>query len=207
VVHMQAKEKGMGVSSFLKEDYGRLTGSGRKVGLLKIYFHTFRNTTFGTIFIYRVLSNSLNNKIKFHLLKLIMRFIVPHRKDIELNVQAQIGEGLVIYHGSGLVVGSGVSAGKNLTLEHGVTLGNRIGSSTNNAMSWPVLGDNCFIGCGAALLGPVRIGNNVKVGANAVVICDVPDDCTAVGVPARILCAKKAESADTWKICSYAKSY
>jgi serine O-acetyltransferase len=112
---------------------------------------------------------------------------VPHRNDIELNVQANIGEGLVVYHGSGLVVGSGIKAGKNLTLEHGVTLGNRIGSSIDEAFSWPVLGDNCFIGCGSAVLGPVRLGDNAKVGANAVVLCDVPENCSAVGVPAKIL--------------------
>jgi serine O-acetyltransferase len=118
--------------------------------------------------------------------------LVPHRKDIELNSSAKIGEGLVIYHGSGLVVGSGIRAGKHLTLEHGVTLGNRIGSSIEGAFSWPVIGDDCFIGCGAAVLGPVRLGDGVKVGANAVVLSDVPVNCTAVGVPARIIGQKTA---------------
>jgi serine O-acetyltransferase len=181
------KEINAGALWLLQKDYARLTGSGGKAGLLKIYLHTLRNNTFGTVFIYRVLSNSLNNKIKFHFLRFMMSVFVPFRKDIELNVQAKIGEGLVVYHGSGLVVGSGIKAGKNLTLEHGVTLGNRIGSSIDEALSWPILGDNCFIGCGAKVLGPVRLGNNIKIGANAVVLCDVPDNCSAIGVPAKIL--------------------
>jgi serine O-acetyltransferase len=180
-----------GLLQLLQKDYARLTGSDADAGWFKIYQHTLRNSTFGTVFVYRVLSNSLGRRLRFHLLRLLMLFVVPQRKDIELNPLAQIGEGLVVYHGSGLVVGSGIKAGKNLTLEHGVTLGNRIGSSIDEAFSWPVLGDNCFIGCGAAVLGPVRIGNNAKVGANAVVLCDVPDNCSAVGIPAKLLNQKK----------------
>ena len=184
---MESHNKSIGAVGFLQKDFARLTEINETVGLLKIYLYTLRNSTFGTVFIYRFLSCSLGNKLKFHLLRLVLNMLVPHRKDIELNVQAKIGEGLVVYHGSGLVVGSGIKAGKNLTLEHGVTLGNRIGSSIDEAFSWPILGDNCFIGCGSAVLGPVRLGDNAKVGANAVVLCDVPENCSAVGVPAKIL--------------------
>ncbi|TWJ17315.1 serine O-acetyltransferase [Geobacter argillaceus] len=187
---MEANERSVDVVGLLQKDYARLTESSETSSLFKIYLYTLRNSTFGTVFIYRFLSCSLGNKPKFHLLRLVLSMLVPHRKDIELNVQARIGEGLVVYHGSGLVVGSGIKAGKNLTLEHGVTLGNRIGSSIDEAFSWPVLGDNCFIGCGAAVLGPVRLGSNAKVGANAVVLCDVPENCSAVGIPAKILYPK-----------------
>jgi serine O-acetyltransferase len=171
----------------LQRDYARLTGSDDDAGWLEILLHTFRDSTFGSVFIYRALSGSRSSRLKFHALRLLLGALVPHRKDIELAASADIGEGLIVYHGSGLVVGSGIKAGKNLTLEHGVTLGNRIGSRIDGAFSWPVLGDNCFIGCGAAVLGPVRLGDNARVGANAVVLCDVPDNCSAVGVPARVL--------------------
>jgi len=184
---MGSSGEGPGVLQLLQKDYARMTNTIDDAGWFKIYLQTLRNSTFGTVFVYRVLSKSLGRRLRFHLLRLLMILFVPQRKDIELNPLAQIGEGLIVYHGSGLVVGSGIKAGKNLTLEHGVTLGNRIGSSIDEAFSWPVLGDNCFIGCGAAVLGPVRIGNNAKVGANAVVLCDVPDNCSAVGIPAKIL--------------------
>ena len=187
---METNIRCFGAVDLLQKDYARLTGSSGAASLFKMYLHTLRNSTFGSVFIYRFLSCSLKSKLRFRFLRLMLGVVVPHRKDIELNVQASIGEGLVVYHGSGLVVGSGIKAGKNLTLEHGVTLGNRIGSSIDEAFSWPILGDNCFIGCGAAVLGPVRLGNNAKVGANAVVLCDVPENCSAVGVPAKILVKK-----------------
>ncbi len=173
----------------IQQDYGRLT-NGQEARWLNIYLMTWKNPVFGSIVIYRVLSNSLGRKICYHLLWILLSLLVPHRNDMELNSSAKIGGGLVIYHGSGLVVGSGIKAGKNLTLEHGVTLGNRIGSSTESPFSSPVIGDDCFIGCGAAVLGPVRLGDGAKVGANAVVLSDVPANCTAVGVPAKILSQK-----------------
>jgi serine O-acetyltransferase len=171
----------------LRRDYGRLTGSRDDVGWLRLYLETLRNSAFGAVLVFRVLSSVVGSRVRFHGLRLLMNLLVPRRRDIEISPLAVIGEGLVIFHGSGLVIGSGVKAGKNLSLEHGVTLGNRIGASTGEALSWPVLGDGCFVGCGAAVLGPVRLGNNARVGANAVVLCDVPDDCTAVGVPARVV--------------------
>jgi len=92
---------------------------------------------------------------------------------------AQLGPGLVIFHSNGITINSQVRAGKNLTLQHEVTLGYADGS--------PVLGDNVFVGAGAKVIGPVRIGNDVRIGANAVVTRDLPDGATAVGVPARVV--------------------
>ncbi|MCC2668575.1 MAG: Serine acetyltransferase [Armatimonadetes bacterium] len=93
---------------------------------------------------------------------------------------ADLGPGLVILHSFGIVINSEVRAGRNLVLEHGVTIGAEKGRS-------PVLGDNVFIGAGAKIIGPVRIGSDVKIGANAVVTRDLPDGATAVGVPARVI--------------------
>jgi serine O-acetyltransferase len=170
----------------LGADYRRLTGASA-TGWWALYAHTFRDRAYATVFAYRVLSGSLHNKVRFHALRLLMAVLVPSRKDMDIDVRARIGPGLVVYHGSGLVVGSGITAGANLTLEHGVTLGNRIGSSVEGAMGWPTLGNDCFVGCGAAVLGPIRLGDGVRVGANAVVLTSVPDGCTAVGVPARTI--------------------
>jgi len=93
---------------------------------------------------------------------------------------ADLGPGLVILHSLGIVINSEVRAGRNLVLEHGVTIGAEKGRS-------PVLGDNVFIGAGAKIIGPVRVGSDVKIGANAVVTRDLPDGATAVGIPARII--------------------
>lgn len=93
---------------------------------------------------------------------------------------ADFGPGLVILHSYGIVINSEVRAGRNLVLEHGVTIGAEKGRS-------PVLGDNVFVGAGAKIIGDVRIGSDVKIGANAVVTRDLPDGATAVGVPARVV--------------------
>jgi serine O-acetyltransferase len=93
---------------------------------------------------------------------------------------AEFGPGFVILHSIGVVVNSSVRAGKNVVIEHGVTIGDAKGQS-------PVLGDDVYIGAGAKVLGPVRVGSRVKIGANAVVTKDVPDGATVVGIPARIV--------------------
>jgi serine O-acetyltransferase len=93
---------------------------------------------------------------------------------------AQVGPGFIILHTFGIVIHSGVRAGRNLVLHQGVT----IGAEKNLS---PVLGDNVFIGAGAKVIGGVRIGSDVKIGANAVVTKDLPDGATAVGIPARVV--------------------
>ena len=92
---------------------------------------------------------------------------------------AQFGEGFVLIHSYGVVINSSVRGGKNVKLEHLVT----IGAERNTS---PLLGNNIFVGAGAKIVGAVRIGDNTRIGANAVVVDDVPDGATAVGVPARV---------------------
>ena len=93
---------------------------------------------------------------------------------------AEFGEGFVLLHTVGTVINSEATAGKNLVLEHGVTIGAEKGRS-------PSLGDNVFVGAGAKIIGAVKIGSDVKIGANAVVVTDLPDGATAVGVPAKVI--------------------
>nr|UXE44294.1 hypothetical protein Hi04_10k_c1889_00015 [uncultured bacterium] len=93
---------------------------------------------------------------------------------------ADIGPGFVILQNFSIVINSSVRAGRNLVIAHEVTIGADNGES-------PVLGDNVFIGAGAKVLGGIRIGSDVKVGANSLVVRDLPDGATAVGVPARIV--------------------
>jgi serine O-acetyltransferase len=93
---------------------------------------------------------------------------------------ADMGPGFVIVHSVGVVINSQVRAGRNLVIHHGVTLGEERRKS-------PILGDNVYIGAGAKVIGGIRVGSDVRIGANAVVIKDVPDGATVVGIPARIV--------------------
>ncbi len=93
---------------------------------------------------------------------------------------AEFGPGLIILHSVGLVVNKSVRGGANVILEGSVTIGAEKDRS-------PVLGDNVFVGSGARVIGGVSIGSDVRIGANAVVVHDVPDGATAVGVPARVV--------------------
>jgi serine O-acetyltransferase len=93
---------------------------------------------------------------------------------------ADLGPGFVILHSIGVVINTNVRAGRDLVLYHGVTLGAEHGRA-------PVLGDNVYIGAGAKIIGGVRIGSNVRIGANAVVTKDLPDNATAIGIPARVI--------------------
>jgi len=101
---------------------------------------------------------------------------------IEIHPGAQIGSGLFIDHGMGIVVGETAVIGNNCTIYHGVTLG---GTGHGKGKRHPTIGDNVLIGAGAKLLGPFCVGDNVMVGANAVVLSEVPDSATVVGVPAK----------------------
>jgi serine O-acetyltransferase len=101
---------------------------------------------------------------------------------IELPCEAQVGHNFVIDHFGGIIVSGYAVFGDNCRIRHGVC----VGLAREAEPAAPVIGDNVDIGTGAKLLGPIRIGNNVSIGANAVVICDVPDYCIAVGVPALI---------------------
>lgn len=97
----------------------------------------------------------------------------------------QIGPGLLMEHPSGVVIGKGSVIGSNCTLLQQVTLGERLGKGDGRSQ-YPVLGDGAFIGAGAKVLGPVTIGRGSIVGANSVVLVDVPDGRVAVGIPAKI---------------------
>lgn len=103
---------------------------------------------------------------------------------IEIHPAAKIGKGLFIDHGTGVVIGQTAEIGDNCTLYQGVTLG---GTGKEKGKRHPTLGNNVLVGCGAKILGPFRIGDNVKIAANSVVLHEIPDNCTAVGTPARIV--------------------
>lgn len=103
---------------------------------------------------------------------------------IEIHPGATIGSGLFIDHGMGVVIGETAEIGDNCTLYQGVTLG---GTGKDSGKRHPTLGDNVLVGAGARVLGPVNIGSGSKIASGAVVLKDVPENSTAVGIPAKVV--------------------
>ncbi len=103
---------------------------------------------------------------------------------VEIHPGAVIGRRFFIDHGMGVVIGETAEIGNDVTLYHGVTLG---GTTWNKGKRHPTLGNGVVVGAGAKVLGPINLGDNSRVGSNAVVTKDVPDEATAVGIPGRII--------------------
>jgi serine O-acetyltransferase len=110
---------------------------------------------------------------------------------IEIHPGATIGRRFFIDHGMGVVIGETAEIGDDVTLYHGVTLG---GTTWNKGKRHPTLGKGVVVGTGAKILGPITIGDNAKIGSNAVVVKNVPAGATAVGIPARITAEEPARN-------------
>ncbi len=126
---------------------------------------------------------------KFHLVARIISQFSRFLTGIEIHPKANIGKNLFIDHGMGVVIGETSEIGDNVTIYHMVTLGG-ISPSVNsneqrNIKRHPTLKDNVVVGSGAQILGPVTVGKNAKIGANAVVTKDVPENAVMVGIPAK----------------------
>ena len=114
----------------------------------------------------------------------VLSQITRHITGVEIHPAAQIGKHFFIDHAMGVVIGETTIVGDNCVLYQGVTLG---GTGNETGKRHPTLGNNVTVGTGAKVLGNIHIGNNVKIGGNSVVVKDVPDNCTVVGVPGRII--------------------
>ena len=110
---------------------------------------------------------------------------------IEIHPGATIGKGLFIDHGMGVVIGETAEIGNDVTIYHGVTLG---GTGKHKGKRHPTIGNNVLIGTGAKVLGPITVGDNAKIGANSVVLHNVPEGATAVGLRANNILKNKAKS-------------
>ncbi len=142
----------------------------------------FLYSGFHALVFYRV-SHGLYRAHLFFLARLVSqlgRFFTG----VEIHPGATIGKGLFIDHGSGVVIGETAVVGDYCTIYQGVTLG---GTGKDKGKRHPTLGDNVLVGAGAKVLGPFTVGSNSKIAAGAVVLNEVPPDCTAVGVPARVV--------------------
>lgn len=148
-------------------------------------------SNFEVLFLYSGLHALIAYRIS-HWLFLHKRFILArwlsqhakYKTGIEIHPGAKIGKGLFIDHGMGVVIGETAEVGDNCTLYQGVTLG---GTGKDKGKRHPTLGNNVMVGAGAKILGPFKVGDDSKVGANALVLSEVPPNSTAVGVPARVV--------------------
>lgn len=110
---------------------------------------------------------------------------------VEIHPGARIGRRCFIDHGMGVVIGETAVIGDDALLYHGATLGGR---DATPGPRHPILGDRVMVGAGACILGPVRVGDDARIGANAVVVQDVPDGATAVGTPAEVRARRRASA-------------
>ena len=143
-------------------------------GVKAVFFHQISN------FFY---------KAGFDLIARIISQIVRFFTGIEIHPGAKLGKNLFIDHGMGVVIGETSEVGDNVTIYHAVTLG---GSSPSidsekqrHEKRHPTIGHDVVIGSGAQIIGPVKVGNNSRIAANAVVVKDVPENATMVGIPAK----------------------
>jgi serine O-acetyltransferase len=138
-------------------------------GLQALFFHRFAHWLYkiGIPFLPRFISH-------------LARFFTG----IEIHPGAQIGKGVFIDHGMGVVIGETAIIGDYSLIYQGVTLG---GTGKETGKRHPTLGENVVVGGGAKVLGNIQIGNNVRIGAGSVVLQDVPSNCTVVGIPGRIV--------------------
>ncbi|MBN9662372.1 MAG: serine acetyltransferase [Acidobacteria bacterium] len=143
-------------------------------------------TTDGTLamLLYRLMQAS--HRHRFGLLAMVFNKLNGIFGSCIIGRGAEFGPRFVLVHSHGVVINGAVQGGRNIMIEHQVT----IGAERQRA---PVLGDDVFVGAGAKIIGAVRVGSDVRVGANAVVVKDVPDGATAVGVPARYILKTRAD--------------
>jgi serine O-acetyltransferase len=163
---------------FFKEVKASFERDPAAVNILEV---VFLYSGFQAIIMYRIAHGLRGLKIPVlpRLISQFARFLTG----IEIHPGARIGKGLFIDHGMGVVIGETSIIGDNVTLFQGVTLG---GTGKEKGKRHPTLGNNVVVGTGAKILGNINVGDNVNIGANAVVIKDIPANSTVVGVPGRV---------------------
>lgn len=150
-------------------------------------FRIITNHSFKVTFWYRIGHYCINHKNPISSIFFpIVRVIHSHNQyltGIQLPLETEIGGGLQFQHFSGIVINPKSVIGSHVTIYQGVTLG----SERNRGAGAPQIGNHVVIASGAKIIGPIKVGNNVMIGANAVVTKDVPDNAVVAGIPARII--------------------
>lgn len=156
-------------------------------GFQAIFFHRFNHWLW---------------KKKFYFFARVFAHIARFLTGVEIHPGATIGKRFFIDHGMGIVIGETSEIGNDVSIYHGVTLG---GTTWNKGKRHPTLEDNVLVGAGAKILGPITIGENARVGSNAVVSKDVPANATVVGIPGHIVVKKEQREAQDAQRAEMAK--
>lgn len=138
---------------------------------------------------FRICALATRSKLLFVLsvpILILYRLCIEWILGVEIPYKTKIGPGLTLYHGQALVINDGTIIGRNCTIRHSTTIGNKLLSNGLYSNS-PIIGNNVDIGSNVCIIGPIRIGDNVKIGAGSVVTKDIPSDVIVVGNPARII--------------------
>lgn len=173
----------MGVWQALKRDYERnFRRTPRGLGMLRAFFVRW---PFQAIVYYRV--GAWAQERRWRWLGALCRWLMSMFCQCEIDLSARIAPGFAIRHGYGLVIGTDVIIGPDCDARQGVTLGGNQGRRNAEGRTDPVLESGVSLGVGCKVLGPVRIGAGSVIGANAVVLDDVPPNCVVAGIPARVI--------------------
>ena len=130
---------------------------------------------------YRVANYWVEEKLSF---SLYIQSVVSEKFNVDIHPNAKMGKGIMVDHASGVVIGETAIVGDYSSIFHGVTLG---GVGSEKGQRHPQVGKNVLLSANSTIVGNIKIGDNAKIGAGSVVLNDIPKDCTAVGVPAKII--------------------
>ena len=130
---------------------------------------------------YRVANYWVEEKLSF---SLYIQSVVSEKFNVDIHHNAKMGKGIMVDHASGVVIGETAIVGDYSSIFHGVTLG---GVGSEKGQRHPQVGKNVLLSANSTIVGNIKIGDNAKIGAGSVVIDDIPKDCTAVGVPAKVI--------------------
>jgi len=177
----------LGLLGLIRADLGRKAlwcyESDRPSAILK----TLLTDGTAAMILYRLMQAS--RRLRLTPLEMVSNKLIALFGGCIIGRGAEFGPGLVLIHSNGIVINGRVRGGRNVLIEHQVTIGAERGQM-------PVLGNDVFLGAGAKILGPIVIGDGVRIGANAVVLHDVPPHCTAVGIPARVVRRRRRGDGD-----------
>lgn len=165
-------------------DLYRITGDVKLTSLMR---NVFSGEAYQYNFWMRTCRYTKQNSVLRYTVYPFARMMLNHltyKLGISICPFTEIGSGFYIGHFGGIVINSKSVIGKNCNISHGVTLGQ---ANRGKNQGYPVLGDNVYIGPGAKIVGAVKIGNNVAIGANCVVTKDIPDDSVVVGIPGKVI--------------------
>jgi len=180
-----ASQKQLNLYKLLKEDVGCVFERDPAARTVLEVLLTYPGVH--AIIFYRIANRLWLND--WHLMGRLMSFVARTVSNIDIHPGATIGRRFFIDHGACVVIGETAVVGRDVTLYHGVTLG---GTSWNKGKRHPTLADGVMVGAGAKILGPITVHAHARVGANSVVIEDVPMGCTVVGIPGKVVQVKSA---------------